>query len=126
LGCWTLVAAHWLLHRGYADVLSLDIVPSESFTWHELPTLLGSPLVDGHMEKKLPNVQEAMYSLVAPHELLTVTFEYGPSCIFYMDGSLRDVRALFYYQMGVSGLGHKIQSLTGVFTVELSALFTAP
>jgi hypothetical protein len=35
--------------KGYSDVLSLDIVPSESFTWHELPALLGTPLVDGHM-----------------------------------------------------------------------------
>jgi hypothetical protein len=42
---------------GYFDVLSLDIVPSEFFTWHELPALLGIPLVDGHMEKKLANVQ---------------------------------------------------------------------
>jgi hypothetical protein len=43
--------------RGYSDVLSLDIVPSESSTRHELPALLGIPLVDGHMEKKLSNVQ---------------------------------------------------------------------
>jgi hypothetical protein len=63
--------------RGYSDVLSMDIVPSESFTQHELPALLGTPLVDGHMEKKLSNVQEAMYSLVAPRELLTVTSGYG-------------------------------------------------
>jgi hypothetical protein len=73
---------------GYSDVLSLDIVPSESFTRHELPALLGIPLVDGHMEKKLADVQGAMYSLVAPRELLTVTSGYDPSCIFYTDGSL--------------------------------------
>jgi hypothetical protein len=36
--------------RGYFDVVSLDIVPSESFTRHELPALLGTPLVDVHME----------------------------------------------------------------------------
>jgi hypothetical protein len=42
--------------RGYSDVLSLDIVPSESFTRHELPALLGTSLVDEHMEKKLANV----------------------------------------------------------------------
>jgi hypothetical protein len=47
----------------YSDVLSLDIVPSESFTRYELPALLGTPLVDGHLEKKLANFQEAMYSL---------------------------------------------------------------
>jgi hypothetical protein len=40
------------------------------------------------MEKKLANVQEAMYSLVALRELLTVTSGYGASCIFYTDGSL--------------------------------------
>jgi hypothetical protein len=68
---------------GYSDVLSLDKVPSESFTRHELPALIGTPLVEGHMEKKLANVQEAMYSFVAPRELLTVTSRYGASCIFY-------------------------------------------
>jgi hypothetical protein len=46
--------------KRYSDVLSLDIVPSESFTWHEIPRVLGTPLVDGHMEEKLFNVQEAM------------------------------------------------------------------
>jgi hypothetical protein len=40
------------------------------------------------MEKKLANVQEVMYSLVAPRELLTVTSGYGASCIFYTNGSL--------------------------------------
>jgi hypothetical protein len=71
--------------KGYSDVLSLDIVPSESFTWHELPALLGTPLVDAHMEKKLAYVQEAKYSFVVPRELLTMMFRYGPSCIFYTD-----------------------------------------
>jgi hypothetical protein len=41
--------------RRYSDVLSLDIVPSESFTRHELPALLEDPLVDEHIEKKLAN-----------------------------------------------------------------------
>jgi hypothetical protein len=59
--------------RGYPVVLSCDIVMSESFTRYELSALLGTPLVDEHMEKKIANVQEAMYSLVAPRELLTVT-----------------------------------------------------
>jgi hypothetical protein len=59
--------------KGYSDVLSLDIVPSESFTRHELPALLGTPLVDGYMEKKLANVQEAMYSLVA-HKIISTLF----------------------------------------------------
>jgi hypothetical protein len=66
------------------------------------------------MEKKLADVQEAMYSLVAPRELLTVTSGYGLSYIFYTAGSL----------IGVGGFGQKIQSPAGVFTAELSALFT--
>jgi hypothetical protein len=41
---------------GYSNVLSLGIVPSEFFTRHELPALLGTPLVDRHMEKELANV----------------------------------------------------------------------
>jgi hypothetical protein len=53
---------------GYSNVLSLDFVPSEFFTRHELPALLGTPLVDRHMEKELANVQEVLYSLVAPHD----------------------------------------------------------
>jgi hypothetical protein len=94
----------------YSDVLSLDLVPSESFTRHELPALLGTPVVDGHKEKKLANVQRAMYSLVAPREVLTVTSGYGPSCIFYTDGSLIEGCA------GVVGFGYKIRGPAGVFT----------
>jgi hypothetical protein len=110
---------------GYSDVLSLDIVASESFTRHELPAILGTPLVDGHMEKKLADVQ-AMYSLVAPHELLTVTSGYGPSCIFYTDGSLIEGCAGFaVHQMGVGGFEYKIQRPAGVFTAEFSNLFRA-
>jgi hypothetical protein len=52
--------------KRYSDDSSLVIVPSESFTRHELPALIRTPLVDGHMEKKLANVQEVIYSLVAP------------------------------------------------------------
>jgi hypothetical protein len=69
------------------------------------------------MEKKLAYVQEAMYSLVAPHKLLTVTSRYGSSCIFYTDGSLIEGCAGFaIHQMGVSGFGYKIQGQAGVFT----------
>jgi hypothetical protein len=103
--------------KGNSRVLSLDIVPSESFMRHELPALLGTPLVDGHMEKKLTNVQEAMYSLVAPRELLTLTSGYGMSCIFYTDGSLIEGYAGFaVHQLGVGGFGYKIQGLADIFT----------
>jgi hypothetical protein len=63
----------------YSDVLSLNIVPPESFTRHELPAHLGTPLVDEHMEKKLASIQEAMNTLVTPRELLTVMSGYGAS-----------------------------------------------
>jgi hypothetical protein len=54
-----------------------------------------------------------------------VTSGYGPSCIFYTDGSLIEGCASFaVHQMGVGGFGHKIQSSAGLFTAELSALFT--
>jgi hypothetical protein len=77
------------------------------------------------MEKKLANVQGAMYTLVVPRELLTVTSRYGPSCIFYTDGSLIEGCAGFaVHQMGVGGFGYKIRGPAGVFTAELSALFT--
>jgi hypothetical protein len=43
-----------------------------------------------------------------------------------MDGSLIEECVGFaVHQMGVAGFGHKIQSSAGVFTAELSALFTA-
>jgi hypothetical protein len=71
------------------------------FYHYELPALLGTPLVDGHMEKKLVNVQEAS------HVLLTVTSAYGTSCIFYTDGSLIEGFAGFaVHQMGVGGFEH--------------------
>jgi hypothetical protein len=58
--------------------------------WHRF-------LVDEHMEKKLANIQGAMYSLVAPRELLTVTSGNGASCIFIrMALWLRVVRALLF------------------------------
>jgi hypothetical protein len=107
--------------KGYSDVLSLDIVPSESFTRHELPTLLGTPLVDEYMEKKLANVQEVMYSLVAHRE-----FRYGMSCNFYTDGSLIEGCVSFtVHQMGMGGFGHKILGPVGVFNADISTLFTA-
>jgi hypothetical protein len=40
------------------------------------------------MEKKLADVQEAIYSLVMLRELLNVTSGCGLSCIFYTDGIL--------------------------------------
>jgi hypothetical protein len=52
-----------------------------AYYFHEITTGKWTPLVNGYMERKLANVPEAMHSLVAPHELLTVTSGYGPSCI---------------------------------------------
>jgi hypothetical protein len=67
-----------------------------------------------------------MYLSVVPRELLTVTSVYGVSCIFYTDGSLIEGCVGFaVHQMGVGGFGYKILSPVGVFTAELSALFTA-
>jgi hypothetical protein len=82
--------------------------------------------VDEHMEKKTCQYSGAMYSLVAPRELFTVTSGYGASCIFNTDGSLIEgFEGFADYQMGVGGFEHKISSLAGVFTAELSVLFTA-
>jgi hypothetical protein len=67
-----------------------------------------------------------MYSLVVPCELLTWTSGYGASCIFYTDGSLIEGCAGFaVHQMSGGGFEHNILSPAGVFTAELSALFTA-
>jgi hypothetical protein len=78
------------------------------------------------MEKKLANVRGALYSLVAPRELLTVTSGYGASCIFYTDDSLIEGCLGFaVHQMGVDGFGHKISSPAGVITAELSVPITA-
>jgi hypothetical protein len=53
-------------------------------------------------EKKLSDVQEAIYSLVMPRELLTVTSGCGLSCIFYTDGTLIERYAGFaVHQMWV-------------------------
>jgi hypothetical protein len=99
--------------KEYFDVLSLDIIPFESYTRHELPAILGTRMVDGHMEKKLV-------------KLLTVTSGYGASRIFYTNGSLIEGCAGFaVHQIGVGGFGHKILSPAGVFTAKLSALSTA-
>jgi hypothetical protein len=70
------------------------------------------------MEKKFANVQQAT------RELFGVTSYYGASCIFYTDGSLIEGCAGFsVHQMGRGE--NKILSPAGVFTAELSAMFTA-
>jgi hypothetical protein len=58
-----------------------------------------------------------MYSLVAPRELLTVTSGY---CSL-----IEGCAGFAVYLMGVGGFGYKIQGPAGVFTAELSAVFTA-
>jgi ribonuclease HI len=70
--------------------------------------------------------QHSLEPLWEMDKLLTATSEYGPSCSFYTDGSLIEGCVGFaVHQMWVGGFGHKIQSPAGIFTVELSALFTA-
>jgi hypothetical protein len=98
--------------KGYSDVLSLYIILSESFTRHELPALLGTPLVYGHMEKKLANE----------------TCDVRVWCIgyFYKNGSfIEGCAGVAVHQISGSGFGHKILGLAGVFTAKLSALFAA-
>jgi hypothetical protein len=89
-------------------------------------------VVDGHLEKKLANVQGVLYSLgemyllVAPRELLTVTSEYDPSSMFNTDGSLIDGCAGFaVHLMSVGGFRYKIRGPADVFTAEVSVFFTA-
>jgi hypothetical protein len=60
----------------------MDITPSESFTRHELSALLGTLLVDVHLENALAGVQDTMYSLVASRQLSVVTSEYVESAVF--------------------------------------------
>jgi hypothetical protein len=73
--------------QGYSNVFSMIITPSLFFTRHELSALLGTPLVDVHMEGALDGVQDTMYPLVAPRELSVVTSEYVESAVFYTDCS---------------------------------------
>jgi hypothetical protein len=128
-----LVAAFYRLGHPLRDKLEVlgalnmvDLVASESFMGPELPPLLGTSLIDGHMEKELANIQGAMYSLVAPRKVLTVMSGYDASCILYTDGSLIEGCVGFaVHQMGVGGFGHKIPSPAGVFNADLSALITA-
>jgi hypothetical protein len=87
--------------RGYSNVLSKDIIPSEL-------------------------VRDTIYPLVAPRELSVVTSEYVESAVFYMDGSLIEGSAGFaIHRTGVGGFGFKLSSPAGVFSAELSALFMA-
>jgi hypothetical protein len=55
---------------GYSNVLPLNIVSSESFTWHGWLALMATHFVDDHMERALSWLQTSMYSLVASCELL--------------------------------------------------------
>jgi hypothetical protein len=74
MGTWSAGGAeHWSLHQTIFRCFIIGYSPSEYFTRHKLPALPVTPLVDGHMKKELVSIQEAMYSLVALRELLTVT-----------------------------------------------------
>jgi hypothetical protein len=64
-----------------------NIVSSESFTQHEMPTL---PVTHHHMEEALSGVQTSRNSVVAPREVLTVTPRYATLMVFYTDASLID------------------------------------
>jgi hypothetical protein len=72
----------------------MDITPSESFTRHELSALLGTPLVDMHMENALAGVRDTMYPLLAPRELSVVTSEYVESAVIRMANYLKKARGL--------------------------------
>jgi hypothetical protein len=112
--------------QGYDNVLSMDITPSESFTRHELSALLGTQLVDVHMENALAGVRDTMYPLVASRELSVVTSEYVESAVFYTDGSLIEGSAgVAIHRTGVGGFGFKLSSPAGVFSAELSVFFMA-
>jgi hypothetical protein len=70
---------------GYSDVLSLNIISSESFTRHNLPVLLATHFVGDNMEGALSGVQTSIYSVVALLELSMLH-----RLFFYTDGSLID------------------------------------
>jgi hypothetical protein len=107
----------------YSDVFLLNIVSSESFTRHDLPVLLASHFVGGHIEGALSGVQTSVYSVVAPRELLTVTARYAASMVFYTAGSLIDGSAGFaFHRTREGGFGYKISCPAGIFTAELTAL----
>jgi hypothetical protein len=102
----------------------MDITPYESFTRHELSALLGTPLVDMHMENALAGVWDTMYPLVASGSV--VTSEYVESAVFYTDGSLIEGSTGFaIHRTGVGELGFKLSSPAGVFSAEVRALFMA-
>jgi hypothetical protein len=107
---------------GYSSVLPLNIVSSESFTRHELPTLLAAHFVDDLIEKALCRVKTSLYSVVAPRELLMVTTRYATWMIFYMGGSLIDGYAGFaFHRTGEGCFGCKISNPAGILTAERTA-----
>jgi hypothetical protein len=69
------------LYSRLSNFLSMDITPSDSFTRHELSTLLGTPLVDVLMENALAGVRDMVVPLVAPRDLSVVTSEYLESAV---------------------------------------------
>jgi hypothetical protein len=95
--------------KGYSDVVSLDIVPTESFTRYELTALLRTLLVDEHMGEETCQFSGGDVFIGGAHELLIVTSGYGAaSCIFHTDGSLIEgCRGFAVHQMGVGGFGHR-------------------
>jgi hypothetical protein len=61
--------------------------------------------VNDCMEGALSGFQSSMYSVVAPRELLTVTYRYAASMAFYTDGSLIDKCTGFAFHRTEGGGG---------------------
>jgi hypothetical protein len=86
--------------KGYSDVFSLNIVPSESFTRHELPALFGTPLVDENMGEETCQFSGGdVFIGCAPRDIdcdvrvwCVVHFLFG----WFFEGFLRVLRALLF------------------------------
>jgi hypothetical protein len=77
-------AQYGSLYYGFFRCFATEYrVSSGSFPPLELSALLAIHFADDHMKKALFGVQKSMYSVVAPRELLKVTFRYATSMVFY-------------------------------------------
>jgi hypothetical protein len=96
----------------------MDITPSGSFTRHELSALLGTPLVDMHIENALAGVRDTMYPLVAHRELSVVTSKYmlNRRSFTRMALLIEGNAGFAVHRTGVGGFGFKLSSPAGVFS----------
>jgi hypothetical protein len=110
----------------FRELTDLGIDHEAGFTRHSFEAIVGSPVVNKHMEKVLATVDLEMYLMVAPRKFLCGIDTNRPSNLLYADHYLMDVTGgLTVSQSQDCSIRFHLMSLSSVITAELTAISVA-